>query len=81
MGFREEAESCRKAEGVFMDQIGVEGEDSLVMAEALMLALRKWGRKRIPIGGVKQPLSSKRLAKLGVRGGYSWDSGDPKEFG
>ena len=27
-----------------MDQIGVEGEDSLVMAEALMLALRKWGR-------------------------------------
>ena len=50
-----------------MDQIGVEGEDSLVMAEALMLALRKWGRKRIPIGGVKRPLSSKRLAKLGVR--------------
>ena len=53
----------RKAEGVGMDQIGVEGEDSLVMAEALMFALRKWGRKRIPIGGVKRPLSS----KLGVR--------------
>ena len=50
-----------------MDQIGVEGEDSLVMAEAFMLALRKWGRKQIPIGGVKWPLSSKRLVKLGVR--------------
>ena len=42
------AESCRKAEGVGMDQIGVEGVVILVMAEALMLALRKWGRKWIP---------------------------------